>query len=501
MMSHRKPGAATHPAAGDPASVLELLDAGIWDWNVVTGELYLSPAWKRQLGYGDDELENHVRTVDSLLHPDDLARVEKDRRQIQKERSDFFEDELRLRHKDGSYRWLFGRARVVRDEDGNVVRMVGVDTDITERKRIEQALAESQERAQRAHRLSKTAHWSWTPDRPGGDWQGGRIDFETAADVFGIDDVSIAATNTEYLDQFVHPADRARVAEAFAGTMSGRVPHYEVEYRIALESGEVKTVYEIGEANVDAKGRVTSVEGTVQDITERKQIEEALAVSESHMRRAQQISKLAHWIMEGPVTGGDWNSVAARWSDNAAAIFRTTGDMLEVASHEYIERFVHPLDREMVARTYRSAENANDGEGKPYRIQYRIMTQDGEVRTIQETAEPSVDARPGWIVWNGVVQDVTERKRMEEALASSEAQMRRAQKIAKLGHWMLEYRQGEELAGNERSHLSAGAAEILGMGSSDSFTRSIGKWLRVLIAPLKTRMMVRASRTESSIGS
>src|SRR5690606_30692342 len=165
---------------------------------------------------------------------------------------------------------------------------------------------------------------------------------------------------------------------------------------------------------------------------------EALSASEARMRRAQQMAKIGHWIIDGSVDG-DWSSLMARWSDNAASIYRTSPEALAVSTKQYIERFVHPLDRENLARTYRAAETANDGEGRPYSVEYRILTKDGEVRTIYEMAEPTVDVRPGHVIWNGVVQDITDRKRMEEALAEGEARMRRAQQIAKMGNWVADY--------------------------------------------------------------
>jgi PAS domain S-box-containing protein len=603
MMSHRKPGANLTPAPGDPVTVLELLEAGIWDWNVVTGELYLSPAWKRQLGYADNELENATETVDMLLHPDDRGQIADDRRRINDTADEFFEDECRLLHKNGTYRWVFGRARIVRDNHGRAIRMVGVDTDITERKRVEEALGESEERAQRAHRLAKTAHWSWRPEQPGEDWRYGTISFETAAEMFEIDASTFAITNEQYIERFVHPGDRKRVADAFAGTMMGRAPRYEIEYRILTGCGELKTVFEIGEAFLDSAGQVASVHGAIQDITERRRMEEALAVSEARMRRAQHMARMAHWVRRpdamdpghrtvtefsssaaalfgvpadsvtistkdylarivhpddrervgrafatpGPGTGpayameyrivcpdggtktvfelaenivdpsdgsvathgiiqditerkrmeealsqsevrmrraqqiarlGHWviestpgageaGKSPARWSDNAAAIFRTTPESLIVSNKEYVERFVHPLDRERVGRVYRTAENANDGEGRPYSVEYRILTADGELRTIFESAEPTVDVRPGHVVWNGVVQDITDRKRMEEALAISEARMRRAQQIAKMGSWATEYPVNTGYRGSLNTHYSAAVAEILGLEAGD----------------------------------
>ncbi len=603
MMSQRKPGGTVTPASGDPLTVLELLEAGIWDWNVVTGEIYLSAAWKRQLGYRDHELSNDITTVDDLLHPDDRAQVAEYRRSINDSRAEFYEDECRMRHKDGTYRWFFGRARVVRDDRGRAIRMVGVDTDITERKRIEEALAESEQRAQRAHRLAKTAHWSWAPDEPGGDWRYGTIAFETAADMFEVDADSFAITNHDYIDGFVHPSDRKRVAAAFEKTMMGSLRRYEIDYRILTGRGELKAVFEIGEAFFDNEGRVASVHGAIQDITERRRMEEALAVSEgrmrraqqmarmahwvrrpdamsadeaivcefsssaaalfgvsadsvtisikdyiarivhpddrerverafagvgtaggpgyaleyrivcpsgeiktvfelgenitdpadgsvtthgivqditerkrmeealsqseARMRRAQQIAKLGHWVIEGAPGASDIKNSLVRWSDNAAAIFRTLAESLVISNFEYVARFVHPLDRERVSRVYRKAELANDGEGRPYSVEYRILTPDGETRTMFETAEPSVDMKPGHVVWNGVVQDITDRKRMEEALAVSEARMRRAQQIAKMGSWASEYPASAPYRSSIVSHYSAAVAEILGLDPSD----------------------------------
>src|SRR5690606_2875290 len=173
--------------------------------------LHLSPAWKRQLGFEDHELVNSFETHDRLLHPEDRPRIVADRQQINENREEFFEEECRLLHKDGQYRWLLSKGRIIRNARGKATRVVGVDTDITERKQVEQRLAESEERASRAHRLARMAHWSWTPDPNDPDWRGGQILFETAAEMFEVSADSFDIDNAEYLSRFVHPADRNRI--------------------------------------------------------------------------------------------------------------------------------------------------------------------------------------------------------------------------------------------------------------------------------------------------
>jgi PAS domain S-box-containing protein len=120
---------------------------GLWDWDRETGESYYSPRWKSMIGYEDHEIAHDISEWETRLHPDDRERALAALRLCTEGGEPAYEVEYRLRHKDGSYRWILDRGVAVRNATG-VSRMAGSHTDITERKRMEQELRQGEVRHQ-----------------------------------------------------------------------------------------------------------------------------------------------------------------------------------------------------------------------------------------------------------------------------------------------------------------------------------------------------------------
>lgn len=114
--------------------VLQGTNEGIWDWNLKTDEMFFSPRWKEMLGYGDQELPNHIDTWKRLLHPQDTERVMKILGDHFAKKTDHYSAEFRLKCQDGNYKWILSRGKALWDATGNLVRMAGSHTDISDRK-------------------------------------------------------------------------------------------------------------------------------------------------------------------------------------------------------------------------------------------------------------------------------------------------------------------------------------------------------------------------------
>ena len=126
---------------------------GIWDVQMETGAMYLSPRGKEILGYGPDEVIP-VKTWSEIVHPDDLPQTQIDLNAYFEGHTPLFYTEQRLKTKNGGWKWILTRGKIVaRDTAGKPLRMTGTHTDITERKRNEDELISAKEKAEENNRL------------------------------------------------------------------------------------------------------------------------------------------------------------------------------------------------------------------------------------------------------------------------------------------------------------------------------------------------------------
>ncbi|MHC1728882.1 MAG: PAS domain-containing protein [Syntrophobacteraceae bacterium] len=125
---------------------IEGADDGLWDWNVQSDEVFLSRQWKAMLGFEDHEIGTTMDDWDRRIHPRDKERVHADIKDHLDNRTPMYANEHCVQCKDGSYKWVLDRGKVIDwSEDGKPLRMIGTHSDITERKRAEAGLRNSEE--------------------------------------------------------------------------------------------------------------------------------------------------------------------------------------------------------------------------------------------------------------------------------------------------------------------------------------------------------------------
>jgi PAS domain S-box-containing protein len=241
---------------------------GLWDWDLQTGAVTYSPEWKEQLGYAAGEIGTALSEWENRLHPEDRAAVlERVRRAL--DGASGYEAEYRVRHKDGSWRWMHARGEVIRSAAGAPVRMLGCHLDETERKRGAEVRRENEERLALAIGLANLGLY----DR---DSSGQTVADARVRVLFGVPADVHPERIYEFWVERIHPDDVEHVTDLRRQLIEDGFERCAVEYRYRHpERGWVWLSHAV-RITVREPGRWRSV-GVVEDITERKQVEEVLA--------------------------------------------------------------------------------------------------------------------------------------------------------------------------------------------------------------------------------
>ncbi len=109
----------------------------VLDWDFTNNSLYISPSWKEMLGYADEEMDNSTETWKRRVHKEDMYKVLRQLRRSDLKKNIYFENTHRLQHKQGHWVWVLGRAKILYDQKGNKIRMIGTHTDITQEKELQ----------------------------------------------------------------------------------------------------------------------------------------------------------------------------------------------------------------------------------------------------------------------------------------------------------------------------------------------------------------------------
>lgn len=245
---------------------------GVWDRNVATGEIFYSPGWKAILGYSDSDIGTNINDSYSRVHPDDLAFVQATIQAHFDQKTEIYAVEHRIRCKDGSYKWISSRGKVVsRDADGKPLRMVGITTDITTLRTLSERLQQSVDLIT-----------NLTNEVPGLVFQyrllpDGTAFFSYASE--GIRDIyelapEQVANDASVMRNIIHPKDYANYQASITASANSLTP-WHLEYRVILPRQGLR--WRQGDARPRRLADGSTVwHGFISDVTERKHAETEL---------------------------------------------------------------------------------------------------------------------------------------------------------------------------------------------------------------------------------
>jgi two-component system sensor histidine kinase/response regulator len=256
------------------------------------------------------------------------------------------------------------------------------------------ALAQREFKLQQAERLARLGHFLFEPQQD--TWTSSPM----LDEIFGID-ADFVRSRKSWLE-LVHPDDRETLVAYQKARIRAQHLSFDVEYRIVRKNdGQIRHVHGVGEVKLDENGRLTRLFGTIQDITEAHALQQRLLENQSALREAQAIANLGSWTL-------DIESNELQWSDETYKIFGIAKNAA-LSLDSFVER-VHPDDRERVMREWQAAML-----GRLYDTEHRIVVNEN-IRWVRERAHVHFDARGQAIFAVGTVQDVTERRTVEEEL-------------------------------------------------------------------------------------
>ncbi|MBN3880264.1 PAS domain S-box protein [Nostoc sp. JL23] len=277
---------------------LEASGDGLWDWNILTKEVYYSPRYLEMLGYTFDELPQDFSTWERLVHPEDLPWVEKILADHLKDSSVPYKFDYRLQSKWGEYKWIANYGKVViRDGQGKPLRMTGTHRDISEQqaalreqKQAEAALAKSEEQLRLTLEFNHIGLWDWNVQTNELTWN------DNHYRLLGLEP-EISAASYQLWRKCVHPEDVDRIEQAVSNALAQHI-NFQGEYRVIFPDGRVHWLTGKGRGVYNEAGNPIRMLGIIIDVSEQKQAEAALQESEARFQAFMNNSPVLAWITD-----------------------------------------------------------------------------------------------------------------------------------------------------------------------------------------------------------
>ncbi|MEB3216303.1 MAG: PAS domain S-box protein [Nostocales cyanobacterium 94392] len=371
---------------------LDAAKMGSWHWDSFTNKNVWTPCHDVIFGYEPGNGEHTYEDWACRIHPDDLPLAEAAWKSALREHKDYI-CEYRIVLPDHSVRWVESYGRYYYDDNGKALRMAGTVIDITERKQAQQALLESEHRYSTLAKISPVGIFRW----------------DTSANLLYINQRWCEITGYSFQEvinqgwrEIIHPEDRSRVETKVKCTLQDKIG-FECEFRCQRRDNSVVWVFAQSVPEINAEQVIIGYVGTLTDITQRKQWEEALQESEKRFRSTfeQAAVGIAHADLSGKFI---------RVNQKLCDILGYSREQLLQLRFQQI---THPDDLQSDLKKVR---DLLAGRTENFSMEKRYLCKDGSVIWVEITVSfvRQPNGSPKYFLC--VIQDISGRKQVETQL-------------------------------------------------------------------------------------
>lgn len=388
---------------------LEISSTGVWEWNIITNEVYFSQVWLKIIGYEKDEFENSFEEYEKRIHPDDVQYVYNNFETYFAAKTSTFSVVFRFRCKNGTYKWINSRGKIYSyTQEGKPERFVGTHTDVTRFKLAEEKHHVIEEKYRQASIMTKMGYWELNLKNmiltaP-----------EQTFNIFGIQNT--LQVTLKQIETLIHPEDQQQFISQFI--TSNQTSKRDCTFRILVDN-QTRFVASITTPLTDNKNTLIGFEGIFQDITSFKKDEQQLKDDQKLIKSY--LAKTNQAIIS--IQDDQIVFMNNRFSD-------LSGFKAEELNSEHFKIIdqVMPEDKPFVQQYFdQISENSRLGK----KIKFRLETKSKRVRWIEMYS--STSEFKGREATMFIFEDITERVNSEQKYSTDLQQKSSLIKYAPIG--------------------------------------------------------------------